>query len=150
MPATTTVSAYLKNLPEDRRVAMKRLRKVIKDSLPAGFKEVINYGIPSYVVPHSRYADGYHCDPKLPLPFLGIASTKGHVSVHHMGLYGDPKLMAWFKKAYAKQVAGKLDIGKSCIRFKNVDKIPYDLIGELVGKIAVDAWIKMYEKNLRS
>jgi len=147
--AAATVSAYLKDLPDDRRQALTRLRKIIKQQLPAGFKEVINYGMPGYVVPHSRYPDGYHCDPEQPLPFLGISSQKGHVGVHHMGLYADPKLMAWFKRDYARRVTGKLDMGKSCIRFKKVDAIPYDLIGELCGKMTVDAWIKLYEKNVR-
>jgi len=125
-----TVAAYLKTLPDDRREAMTKLRKVIADNLPKGFKEVLgDYGMPCWVVPHSRYPEGYHCDPKQPLPFLSIASQKSHVAVYHMGIYADPKLLAWFRKEYPKHVKTKLDMGKSCIRFKKVETIPYELIG---------------------
>lgn len=146
MPAKT-VAAYLKTLPDDRREAMTRLRKVIADNLPRGFKEVLgDYGMPSWVVPHSRYPEGYHCDPKQPLPFLSIASQKSHVAVYHMGIYADPKLLAWFQKEYPKHVKTKLDMGKSCIRFKKVETIPYELIGELCGKMTVDDWVALYAK----
>ncbi|MEE2907905.1 MAG: DUF1801 domain-containing protein [Planctomycetota bacterium] len=144
-----TVTEYLKALPEDRRGAMKKLRSVIKMNLPKGFKEMINYGMPSWVVPHSRYPDGYHCDPSLPLPFLSIASQKSHVAVYHMGLYADAKLMKWFQGAYPKHVKTKLDMGKSCIRFKKVETIPYGLIGELCGKMTPDAWIALYERDVK-
>lgn len=150
MPAAAaTVPAYINSLPEDRRKVLKKLRKAIKDNLPKGFKEEMNYGMPGYVVPHSRYPDGYHCDPSLPLPFLGISSRAGHVGLHHMGLYADGKLMKWFEKEYARRDIGKLDAGKSCIRFKKLDKIPYDLVGELCTKITVDQWVATYEKELR-
>ena len=151
MPSQTiTVASYLKALPDDRRAAMTKLRKVVKANLPKGFKEVINYGMPGYVVPHSLYPQGYHCDAAQPLPFAAIASTKGHIGVHHMGMYADPKLTAWFQKEYAKLGVGKLDMGKSCLRFKKIETIPYDLIGELCRKMTVEGWIKLYEKAVRN
>ncbi len=145
-----TVPAYIADLPEDRKKAMTKLRSIIRKNLPKGFKETINYKIPSYVVPHSKYPDGYHCDPSLPVPFLGVASQKNFISLHHMGIYADPKLMAWFVKEWPKHVKTKLDMGKSCIRFKSVDAIPYELIAELVAKMSVDDWIGLYEKSVKS
>ena len=145
----TTVAAYLAELPEDRKTPMNKLCSTIKKNLPKGFKEVISYGMIGFVVPHSIFPAGYHCNPKLPLPFINIASQKNFISVYHMGIYSDPKLMDWFIAEYGKRVAGKLDIGKSCIRFKNPDKIPFDLIGELCSKMTVAEWIKAYQKMLK-
>lgn len=145
-----TVPAYLKEVPADRVVAVKKLRKTIKDNLPDGFKETMGYGMPAYVVPHKLYPDGYHCDPKLPLPFINFASQKNFVALYHMGIYANPKLLAWFEKEWPKQVTTKLDMGKSCIRFKNPDKIPFELIGQLCQKMTVQDWIKLYEKNVKN
>lgn len=144
-----TVDEYLKSLPDERRKALTELRKVILKNLPKGFSEVMNYGMMGYVVPHSIYPDGYHCDPKLPLPFMGIASQKNAISFYHMGLYADPKLLDWFTKEYPKQCKSKLDMGKSCVRFKKIEDIPHALIGALVAKMNADQWIKLYEKNLK-
>lgn len=144
----TTVAQYLSELPAERKEAITRLRKEIKTNLPKGFKEVISYGMIGYVVPHSLYPAGYHVTPHLPLPFLNIASQKNFIAVYHMGVYGDPKLLKWFTTEYEKAKIGKLDMGKSCIRFKNPEKIPFQLLGELAKKITVDEWIKLYEKNL--
>lgn len=144
-----TVDEYLKELPEDRKKAMTELRKVILKNLPKGFKEGMGYGMMGYVVPHSKYPDGYHCDPSQALPFMGLASQKNFIAVYHMGVYADPKLLKWFTDEYAKQVKGKLDMGKSCIRFKKPDQIPFKLIGELASKMTPDDWIKMYESNLK-
>jgi len=146
----TTVSAYLKEVPEDRIAAVKKLRKTIKDNLPDGFKEGMGYGMPAYYVPHSMYADGYHCDPKLPLPFMNFASQKNFVALYHMGIYADPKLLAWFEKEWPKHCKAKLDMGKSCIRFKKVENIPFELIGDLCKKMTPQAWIKLYEKNVKN
>lgn len=146
----TTVTAYLDSLDDDRKAALKKLRTTIKKNLPKGFKEVINYNMPSYVVPHKLYPDGYHCSPELPLPFMSFASQKNFVALYHMGLYADAKMLAWFKKEYPKHVKTKLDMGKSCIRFKKMDAIPYELIGELVSKMSVDDWVALYEKKLKS
>ena len=147
--ADLTVPAYIDALPADRKAAIKKLRQVIKKNLPKGFKEVINYKMPAYVVPHTTYPDGYHCTPELPLPFLAFASQKNFVALYHMGIYADAKLMAWFEKQWPKHVKTKLDMGKSCIRLKKVETIPFELIGELCGKMTADEWIALYEKCLR-
>lgn len=144
-----TVKEYLDKLPSDRKKALSKLRKEIKANLPKGFKEELNYGMPGYVVPHKLYPDGYHCNPKLPLPFMNIASQKNFVVVYHMGVYSDPKIMKWFTTEYAKSTNAKLDMGKSCIRFKKLEDIPYELIGKLASKVTVDDWIKTYEKNVK-
>ncbi|MBX7226079.1 MAG: DUF1801 domain-containing protein [Chitinophagales bacterium] len=143
-----TVEEYLESLPEDRRDALQQLRKVILKNIPEGFKEGMGYGMIGYVVPHTIYPSGYHCTPHLPLPFMNIASQKNFIAVYHMGIYADPQLLDWFVNAYKEQVNAKLDMGKSCIRFKNLSKIPYDLIGALAGKMTVNDWISLYEKNL--
>lgn len=143
------VDEYIQNAPDERHEALTQLREVILKNLPKGFHEELNYGMPSYVVPHSIYPDGYHCDPKLPLPFMGFASQKNHVAFYHMGIYADEKLLIWFQEEYKKVVPTKLDMGKSCIRFKNVNKIPFELIGKLVSKITVEDWINTYEKQIK-
>lgn len=144
-----TVDDYIKELPEDRKAAITKLRSVIKKHLPKGFKEGMGYGMMGYFVPHSIYPAGYHCNPKDPLPFMGMASQKNFISFYHMGIYGDPKLLKWFTDEYSKAGVGKLDMGKSCVRFKKMENIPFDLIGKLVSKISVDDWIACYEKNLQ-
>lgn len=146
---TDTPDQYVAQLPDDRKVAITALRQTILENLPPGFEECISYGMIGYVVPHSIYPSGYHCDPKLPLPFLSIASQKNFVAVYHMGVYADPDLLEWFTSEYAKRVKGKLDMGKSCIRFKKPAEIPVELIGELVSKMTVQDWIGVYEKALK-
>lgn len=145
----TTVDQYMEELPEDRKAAMTELRKVIRKNLPKGFKEQMGYGMIGYVVPHSKYPNGYHCKPEDPLPFMNIASQKNFIAIYHMCVYGDPKLHKWFTDEYAKLGLGKLDMGKSCIRLKKMDKIPYQLIGELASKITPDEWIARYEIMLK-
>jgi len=142
-----TVEQYIAELPDDRKKVISELRKQIKKNLPKGFKETMGYGMIGYVVPHSMYPDGYHCNPKDPLPFMNIASQKNFVAVYSMGIYSNPKLLKWFTDEYAKADVGKLDMGKSCIRFKKMDDIPYKLIGELMKKMTAKDWIAMYEKN---
>ena len=144
-----TPAEYIKLLPEERQKAIKKLRKIIKDNLPKGFKEGISYGMIGYFVPHSIYPNGYHCNPKLPLPFINIASQKNSIAVYHMGIYANKNLMDWFTKEYVKHSKNKLDIGKSCIRFKKPDQIPFELIAELASKVTVDEWIDIYEKNIK-
>lgn len=141
----TSVSQYLDDLPEERKVQMANLRNVINDNIPQGFNEGIFYGMIGWGVPHSLYPKGYHCDPKLPLPFLSIASQKNFIALYHMGIYADKELHDWFIAEYPKHVATKLDMGKSCIRFKKPDSIPYNLIGQLVSKMTVQQWIDVYE-----
>lgn len=144
-----TVEQYIDELPEDRKKAITELRKVIKKNLPKGFAESMGYGMMGYAVPHSLYPDGYHCDPKQPLPFMGMASQKNFIAVYHMGIYADPKLLAWFTKEYPKHAKKKLDMGKSCLRFKKAEDIPFKLIGELASKMTPKDWIKLYEKKLK-
>lgn len=145
----TTVDQYLAELPEDRKIAMEKLRNIALKNLPKGFKEVMSYGMLGYVVPHEIYPPGYHCDPKLPLGFFNIASQKNSINIYHMVLYGDKKMYDWFVAEYPKYCKSKLDMGKSCVRFKKMDDIPYDLIGELLTKVTVEDWIELYEKMLK-
>ncbi len=141
----TSVDAYLAELPEERQKAIAKLRSVIKKHLPKGFKEGMGYGMIGWSVPHSIYPAGYHCNPKDPLPFIGLASQKNFIAVYHMGVYANPKLLKWFTEAHAKASPKKLDMGKSCMRYKRAEDIPYKLIGELASKITPEEWIKTYE-----
>ena len=145
----STIGEYLENIPIERKAVMQKLIAIINKNLPKGFTEQLNYGMPSWVLPHSIYADGYHCTPELPLPFLSIASQKHFIGLYHMGIYADTNLLDWFVKEYPKHAKKKLDMGKSCIRFKNIDDIPFDLIAELCSKMNPKDWIKLYEKNLK-
>ncbi|QAA83018.1 DUF1801 domain-containing protein [Aequorivita sp. H23M31] len=144
-----TPDDYIGALPEERQEVMQKLRKTIKKNLPKGFEETIQYGMISYVVPHSIYPDGYHCKPSDALPFISISSLKNHIGFYHMGIYSDPELMQWFTEAYTKLAKGKLDMGKSCVRFKKMDDIPFELLGELSSKFSVDQWISKYESELK-
>ncbi len=146
---TDTPDQYVAQLPDDRKEAITALRQAIKENLPPGFEETMSYGMIGYVVPHSLYPAGYHCDPKLPLPFLSIASQKNFVAIYHMGIYASPELMEWFTAAYPQHAKGKLDMGKSCIRFKKPDQIPFQLIGELAGKMTVEDWVALYKSAFR-
>lgn len=145
----STPDEYIAVIPEERRAPIEKLRNVINQNLPDGFEECISYGMIGWVVPHSKYPAGYHCDPKLPLPFLSIASQKNFIGFYHMGIYADNQLTQWFQEEYAKEVPTKLDMGKSCIRLKKPENIPYDLIGELCSKITPEKWIELYEGNLK-
>ncbi len=136
---------YIAQLPEDRVEPMKKLREIILNSLPTGFEECISYGMIGYVVPLSVYPAGYHCDPKLPLGFMNIASQKNFIALYHMGMYGSDTLLNWFVEEYPKHSKSKLDMGKSCIRFKKMDQIPYELIAELCKKLTMEKYIEMYE-----
>ena len=140
---------YIAEMPVDRRDAFKKLRATIKKNLPEGFEEVMSYGMIGYVVPHSRYPAGYHVNPALPLGLINIASQKNFIAVYHMGVYADPALLKWFTAAHAKASAKKLDMGKSCIRYKKPEDIPFDLIGQLASKLTPDEWITRYEKQLK-
>ncbi|MCI4443098.1 MAG: DUF1801 domain-containing protein [Lentimicrobium sp.] len=145
-----TVKDYLNELPEERKTAFLRIRDCILNNIPKGFEEIMSYGMLGYVVPHSIYPNGYHCNPKLPLPFINIGSQKNFIAVHHLGIYANPKLLDWFVSEYPKHCNQKLDIGKGCIRFKNLDQIPFDLLEELARKISVKDWIECYETQIKS
>lgn len=144
-----TVKQYLETIPEERKEAFSKIRNIILENLPEGFQEYMNYGMIGYVVPHSIYPAGYHCDTALPLPFMGLASQKNSINMYHMGLYADEKMLEWFKNEYPKHAKRKLDMGKSCIRFKKMDDIPYELIGALTKKITVQNWIDTYESAIK-
>ena len=141
---------YIAELPGDRKPAISKLRQILLENLPKGFSEVMNYGMLGYVVPHTLYPAGYHCDPKLPLGFIGLASQKNFIALYHMGLYGDKNLMDWFVSEYPKYCKTKLDMGKSCIRFKKTTDIPYDLVAELAAKMTPEMWIELYEKTYKN
>ena len=144
-----SVDDYINNVPEDRKAPIQKLRKIVLDNIPKGFSEEFNYGMIGYVVPHNIYPGGYHCTPELPLPFACIASQKNFIGFYHMGIYANKELLDWFVSEYPKHCKRKLDMGKSCIRFKKMDEIPYDLIGQLVSKMTVQDWIDLYDKNIK-
>lgn len=141
----TSIQDYISNLDQNRQEIIEKLRKAVKSTLPKGFKEELNYGMIGYVLPHEIYPSGYHCDPKLPLPFMNLASQKNHIGVYHMGIYSDPKLLKWFEEEWSKLNIGKLNMGKSCIRLNPKKEIPYDLITKLSDKMSVEEWIGVYE-----
>jgi hypothetical protein len=147
---TTTVDAYVEALPADRKPVIQKFRQIFLKKMPVGFQECISYGMIGYVVPHSLYPGGYHCDPKLPLPFMSIASQKNFIALYHMGIYANPELLAWFQTEYPRVCKSKLDMGKSCIRFKKMDDIPFELIGELASKMSPQKWIDLYTEAFRS
>ncbi len=144
----TSPEEYIVTLPDDRRDIVAATRDAINANLPAGFEEDMSYHL-GWVVPHWIYPPGYHCDPKSPLPFLCLASQKNFIALYHMAIYADPLLLAWFQDAWQKATPRKLDMGKSCIRFKKAEHIPIDLIGELASKMSPAEWIQVYEKNMR-
>ena len=145
----TSPEQYINELPKDRKEVIKKLRKTILEKIPSGFEEQISYGMLGYVVPHNIYPDGYHCSPELPLPFMNVASQKNFVALYHSGIYASKELHDWFVGEYPKYVKTKLDMGKSCIRFKKLETIPYELIGEICTMMTVDEWIILYEKNIK-
>lgn len=140
---------YVSKLPPERRIAIEKLREVIKENLPSGFEETMSYGMIGYVVPHSLYPPGYHCDPSLPLPFMNIASQKNFIAVYNSAIYAKPEVLDWFVEEFIKYSGRKPDMGKSCIRFKNPGKIPFELIGQLAGKMTPAEWIQIYEAQKR-
>lgn len=144
-----TVNEILLNISEDRKESFTKLHNVILKNLPKGFETAMSYGGLGYVVPHSIYPAGYHCKPTEPLPFAAIASQKNSINFYHMGIYSKPELLNWFLEEYPKHTKQKLDMGKSCIRFKKIDDIPYKLIGELMKKITVKEWINIYETSIK-
>ena len=144
-----SAAEYITSLPDDRKEPVAKLRNTINKNLPKGFEETISSGMINWVVPHKTYPAGYHCDPKQPLPFLSLASQKNNISLHHMGLYGNPELLKWFQDEWAKVSKRKLDMGKSCIRFKKPDEIPFDLIGQLAAKVTPADWIARYESVIK-
>ena len=144
-----TVESYLEQIPSERLPSFFKLRTTILENLPEGFEETMNYGMIGYVVPHQIYPAGYHCDPALPLPFINLASQKNFIALYHMGLFASPDLLQWFTESYGEFSKTKLDMGKSCIRFKKPKSIPFDLIGLLMQKLTVQGWIAIYESQVK-
>jgi len=144
-----TVDDYISQLPEDRQAPVEKLRKIFQKHLPTGFKEGILYKMIGFYVPHTVYPAGYHCNPKDPLPFVNIASQKNFVALYHSGIYARKELLDWFVEEYPKHCKYKLDMGKSCVRFKKMNDIPYKLIEELAGKMTPQEWIEIYEAAIK-
>ena len=145
----TTPQQYLDELPEERKAPINKLRQQILNNMPKGMEEQMNYGMLGYVIPHSVYPDGYHCDTSQPLPFMNIASQKNFIGVYSMVLYSKKELYDWFTTEYKKRCKYKLDMGKSCIRLKKIEDIPFDLIGELASKVSAEEWIEIYETSIK-
>lgn len=143
-----SVDDYISQLPEDRRAAVEKLRNIFQEHLPLGFEEGILYKMIGFYVPHSVYPEGYHCNPKDPLPFVNIASQKNFIALYHSGIYAKKELLNWFVAEYPEHCKYKLDMGKSCIRFKKMEDIPYTLIETLAGKMTPNEWIAIYENAI--
>ncbi len=144
-----TISEYMKNVIDERKPYLNKLRKTILENIPKGFEECFHYKMIGYVVPLATYPNGYHCKPDTPLPFVNLASQKNFIALYHMGIYANPKIHDWFVKEYPKHCKYKLDMGKSCIRFKKMEDIPYELIAELIQRYSVKKWINTYETALK-
>ena len=142
-----TAKQYIDSLPPDRRKAVSKIRAAINKGLPKGFKEGIQYGFLGWFVPHSRYPEGYHCNPKEPLPYAGLASQKNHIGIYLFCIYMNPKDGAWFQREWKKS-GKKLDMGKSCVRVKSAEDVPLDVLTQAVGRVTVDDFIAHYEKHL--
>lgn len=140
---------YINSIPEERKESLLKILNLLENHLPNGFEAQTQYSMPSYVVPHSLFPDGYHCNPKEPLPFISVASQKNFIALYHMGLYANPELYQWFVAEYPKHSKYKLDMGKSCIRFKKIDDIPYNLLEMLFKKMTPQDWIQLYTENIR-
>lgn len=149
MSKYANIAEYLETIPEERISPYNKLREVINENIDKGFQEGLSYNMPGWSVPLDTYPDGYHCKADTPLPFASLANQKGFIAVYHMGVYADEKLYEWFTGAYPKHSKRKLDMGKSCIRFKKMDDIPYELIGQLMKKMTMKQWVKLYEKNIK-
>jgi Domain of unknown function (DU1801) len=143
--SATTVEEYLQSLPTDRREAINAVRKAILGRLPEGYVECMSYGMIGYVVPHSLYPAGYHCDPKLPLPYACLGSQKNHMALHLMTVYGDPAMEKWFRKTWI-DAGKKLDMGKACVRFRKLEDVPLDVVGQLIARVPVKEYIFRVEK----
>ena len=144
----TTPEAYINQLPEDRKEVITKLDALIRKYMPKGLEAGMGYGMLAYYVPKSIYPNGYHCKPFPPLPFINLASQKNFIALYHSGMYAKKELHDWFVEEYPKHCKYKLDMGKSCVRFKKLDDIPYDLIEELLGKMSVKEWIGIYDKAI--
>lgn len=144
-----SVEDYISQIPEERQEVFKKMFETVNDNLPQGFKQGVSYGMIGWNVPLETFPAGYHCTPGSALPFMSMASQKNFIALYHMGMYAKPELLDWFVAEFPKHSKRKLDMGKSCIRFKKKDEIPFELIAELSKKMTVDEWINIYENNLK-
>ncbi|MCT2562707.1 DUF1801 domain-containing protein [Chryseobacterium herbae] len=144
-----SVADYISKIPEERQEVFKKLYDTVNDNLPKGFQEGVSYGMIGWNVPLETYPAGYHCTPGSPLPFMGLASQKNFIAFYHMGIYANPELLDWFVTEYPKHSKRKLDMGKSCVRFKKIEDIPFELIAEVSKKMTVEDWINIYESQLK-
>jgi hypothetical protein len=142
----TDIKNYIDQIAEDKKDAFLKLRDTLRTHLPEGFIEDFNSGMLGFVIPKSTFPGGYHCNPETPLPFINLAAQKNFIALYHMGLYADQDLLNWFTAEYPKHAKTKLDMGKSCIRFKKMNDIPYPLIGRLAEKMTPGEWVNLYEK----
>ena len=140
---------YISQLPEERIGPITKIIELLNTNLPQGFEAQMQYNMPSFVVPHSLFPAGYHCNPKEPLPFISVASQKNFIALYHMGLYSNPDIYNWFTSEYPNYSKYKLDMGKSCVRFKRMDEIPFELLAQLFKKITPHDWIELYVQNVR-
>ena len=146
---TNPTEEYILKIPIEKQPFFRELFDQISKNIPVGFEETLSYNLPAFVVSHTQYPPGYHCDKKLPLTFVSVAAQKSHFSLYHMGLYANEELMNWFIEEYPKHTTTKLDLGKGCVRFKKIEQIPFRLIGELMKKMTVKDWINAYESTLK-
>ncbi len=146
---SASVEDYISQIPEDRQEIFRKIFETVNDHLPDGFSQGSSYGMIGWAVPLSTYPAGYHCTPGAPLPFISIASQKNFIALYHMGMYAKPELLDWFVAEYPKYSKRKLDMGKSCVRFKKMDDIPLELLAELSKRMTVEEWIDIYETNFK-
>lgn len=144
-----SVEDYISKIPEERQEVFRKFFDTVNDNLPEGFQETPAYGMVGWAVPLEKYPAGYHCTPGSPLPFMALASQKNFIAFYHMGMYADPQLLDWFVAEYPKYSKRKLDMGKSCVRFRKMDDIPFELIAEVSKKITLEEWIALYEKQYK-
>lgn len=143
-----TVQEYIDSVPNERKDAFERLVQVIRQNIDPKTQEELSYGMLGWVIPKTVYPAGYHVDPALPLPFIALANQKNYIALYHLGLYANQDELAWFTAEYAK-TGYKLDMGKSCIRFKNTSNIPFELIAALIKRSGVNTYIKNYTAAIK-
>lgn len=144
-----TVQEYIDQIPQEKRTNLDIVYKAVQSTIPKGFEETLNYNMIGFVVPHSIYPKGYHCDPKLPLPFINVAAQKSHVALYHLGVYAFPEVLKWFTDEYEKATGKNPRMGKSCIRFTYKEEIPTKVIQSLCKKISAQQWIDKYEVSIK-
>lgn len=144
-----SVEEYVAGIDSDRQEAYLKLFNTVAENMPKGFAFCMQYGFPSFVVSLEDYPSGYHCTPNTPLPFISVGAQKNFLALYHMGLYANQELLDWFVAEYPKHAKFKLDMGKSCIRFKRISDIPFSLVADLMKKMTAHQWIEIYEHKFK-